>query len=812
MSAHESTSSGTAWPSTPGLHLSRSAGPVDQPDVYDTKPYSSTRLASLDLTTTRDPYGTDNTWTELHEFPSTKHGDSDTQKLLDSRVRRSSTASTTSTASTVVRQSRPVRWLTTIGNVIETFFNLPGIRALVWPFRWLDDAMRGLVAKTRFQGWRMGILLACCTSSLVLGANIAILVIGATRSPGFENGFAVPMSGQADDMSWWSSAIHIAVNALSTILLAASNYTMQVLSSPTRKDIDKAHAKHQHLDIGVLSMRNLGRIPRRRLMLFMLMGLSSIPVHLFYNSAVFYIGANNEYDLHVVQLGSDEYNDIFDKSQGAGRDYDLIDGSKWTRIYDTNLVSYGTLYIPVTEFRSEINNDTLTGRPENWPEVNTQIADEWNKGNVTWSLNAPLIHELSQTDFVRSITRTDSTSKSWIRMDIAYDQSARDKPSNNPPKFANVPHVFAKRLDTASRIQLSLTFLIIVIVCNSVKLLTMIWVVFMERKDYIVTLGDGAASFLERPDPTTERMCILSKEEIVREVGDMPHRSKHNDQLSRLVGRSGKTWEPKYTTYSNALNRDREIGSYFIFIVIGVLFALLVMSLVYMGKASTKWGTKSDTTFREADSSAQQTLLNAWIANAGQIVLSFCYLAINSECTAMAGAAEWNSLATSRKGLRVTRPVGQQRDTYFLQLPYRWSLPLTISSGGLHWLLSQSVFLVRIDTYDRAGVLVKDKEKKLSRSACGFSGASWIVLTVCFFILVGTVGLVGRKKIRTKIPFAASCSLVISAACHTPMDDADAHLLPLRWGEVKTRMYDGELHCSLSSRSVTKPKAGEHYL
>lgn len=249
------------------------------------------------------------------------------------------------------------------------------------------------------------------------------------------------------------------------------------------------------------------------------------------------------------------------------------------------------------------------------------------------------------------------------------------------------------------------------------------------------------------------------------------------------------------------------------FIVIGILFALLIFSVVYLGKASTKWGTKSDTTFREADSSAQQTLLNAWIANAGQLVLSFCYLAINSECTAMAGAAEWNSLASSRKGLRVTKPVGQQRDTYFLQLPYRWSLPLTISSGGLHWLLSQSIFLVRIDTYDRDSKLIIGGEgESRSRSACGFSGTSWIAMTLCFFILVGTVGLIGRKKIKVRIPFAASCSLVISAACHTPRDDQGAHYRPLRWGVVEKGMYEGKMHCSLSSKGVTKPKVGEMYL
>jgi hypothetical protein len=126
----------------------------------------------------------------------------------------------------------------------------------------------------------MGIILGCCMSSIVLGVNITVLIIGATRGKGFQGGFAVPMSGLAEEVSWWSSAIHILINALSTLLLAASNYTMQVLSSPTRKDLDKAHAKNEHLDIGVLSLRNLGRIPRRRLLLFIIMGLSSIPIHL----------------------------------------------------------------------------------------------------------------------------------------------------------------------------------------------------------------------------------------------------------------------------------------------------------------------------------------------------------------------------------------------------------------------------------------------------------------------------------------------------------------------------------------------------
>jgi hypothetical protein len=230
--------------------------------------------------------------------------------------------------------------------------------------------------------------------------------------------------------------------------------------------------------------------------------------------------------------------------------------------------------------------------------------------------------------------------------------------------------------------------------------------------------------------------------------------------------------------------------------------------LCSLGNLSTGWGSRSDTAFRQTDSSYQATLLNAWLANAAQLILSFCYLAINSECTAMAGAHEWNNLATSRKGLRVTRPFGQQRDTYFLQLPYRWSLPLTIASGGLHWLLSQSIFVVRIDGYDRQGNFIPDQ----SQSACGFSGVSFITLTCAFYALVGFVGLIGRKKIRVRIPFAASCSLVISAACHPSKDDRDPQLRPVQWGVVDEGMFEGEKHCTLSSRRVKRPNAGKRYL
>ncbi|OJJ82358.1 uncharacterized protein ASPGLDRAFT_531052 [Aspergillus glaucus CBS 516.65] len=54
---------------------------------------------------------------------------------------------------------------------------------------------------------------------------------------------------------------HLVINILSTLMLAGSNFTMQCLCAPTRKDLDRAHQSNRWLDIGAPSIRNLRSIP-----------------------------------------------------------------------------------------------------------------------------------------------------------------------------------------------------------------------------------------------------------------------------------------------------------------------------------------------------------------------------------------------------------------------------------------------------------------------------------------------------------------------------------------------------------------------
>lgn len=224
------------------------------------------------------------------------------------------------------------------------------------------------------------------------------------------------------------------------------------------------------------------------------------------------------------------------------------------------------------------------------------------------------------------------------------------------------------------------------------------------------------------------------------------------------------------------------------------------------------WATASDgaLSFSSNVPSSSATLFNAWLANMPQVLLSFCYMKLNSFCTAMTSAKEWNSLALSRKGLRVSEPRGEQRSTYFLQLPYRWAIPLIVLSMALHWLLSQTFFLVRIDVFNARGGLVTVGDEA-SRSACGVSVSSFTVFFVVFLGLCIGIRMLASRKFVTGLPQAASNSLVISAACHPPKDEVDPHLKAVKWGVVEREIVDIYEHCSLSSRPVVAPEEGKTY-
>lgn len=214
------------------------------------------------------------------------------------------------------------------------------------------------------------------------------------------------------------------------------------------------------------------------------------------------------------------------------------------------------------------------------------------------------------------------------------------------------------------------------------------------------------------------------------------------------------------------------------------------------------WWTREDIV---PGSQNRDPLFNAWLANSPQVLLSLCYLAINNICTCLASTREWNQLAHTRKGLRVSRPFGQQRETYFLQLPYKYAIPMMMSSIGLHWLLSQAFFLQRADWYRGDGTISS------AVSRCHYSNVSIVILLTAALVLLIILACLGSRAMQERIPPAASCSLVISAACHPPKTEVDVHLKEVQWGAVRGVDTEGFGHCCFTGERVTKPEFGARY-
>ncbi|KAL1629230.1 hypothetical protein SLS56_005453 [Neofusicoccum ribis] len=197
-------------------------------------------------------------------------------------------------------------------------------------------------------------------------------------------------------------------------------------------------------------------------------------------------------------------------------------------------------------------------------------------------------------------------------------------------------------------------------------------------------------------------------------------------------------------------------------------------------------------------------ILMVLIANFPQAYLSMFYLLFNGLITSMALADEWSRYAYKRRALRVSERRGEQRSTYFLQVPYRIGVPLMVSSALFHWVISQNVFLANIDK--RRGDNRKPLEDLTTENvlmSCGYSPSGMILA------ILTAAALLGIRRLPPGIPLVGSCSVAISAACHAPEDTSDE--IPLIWGAIPDESDDGVGHCSFSSGPVDKPVEGRIY-
>lgn len=210
--------------------------------------------------------------------------------------------------------------------------------------------------------------------------------------------------------------------------------------------------------------------------------------------------------------------------------------------------------------------------------------------------------------------------------------------------------------------------------------------------------------------------------------------------------------------------------------------------------------------------SVSKLMGSVFLANTPQGLFSILYLMYNGLFTCMLTEKEWQTFAHTRMPLRVSAPKPGQRSTYYLQLPYLYSGPLLFFSGLMHWLISQSIFLAYVQSYDRNGV----RRPEYDIVTCGYSPIAIILSLLIGCLMVLALLLVGLQRYPAGLPLARNRSNLIKAACVRPPRDSGAATSSIMWG---LRENDGESRYVFSSyevqtlpyRAVNHRTAGESW-
>ncbi|KAK2597351.1 hypothetical protein QQS21_006048 [Conoideocrella luteorostrata] len=583
---------------------------------------------------------------------------------------------------------------------------------------------------------------------LVLVTNVTTSIFAIVKY-GSQDGVGLVYKGDCDTVKRLSLWTHLVINLLGTAMLSASNYCMQLQASPTRENINKAHAQGRWLDIGIPSLRNLWYIGWRRVLIWLLLAASSVPIHLLYNSAVFQSLSSNNYAVAVVKdsfvsgspfnlttamnnragdPGWDEYRvnpdhidyaSVFTDLQRDCHTYKQMNISSCFELYDDYWKPQGNALILV-------RNRTVQSPSDDSLLMYVYVVPRWDDwGKNMWALGNSTREYVAQLRLSQQVTH-------WYLGPPRYEVSSClvQDPSS---------------IELTCRFEYSPHILITVCLMNLAKLLIMLWAWFARRREtnsnksansnkpesleILYTLGDAIASFMKVPDPTTRNMCLATKDDFLRTKPSLcswRSRTPKPSTEPRLFRN-----EPKFWMQAASMTRWVVLIAVCCFVLLSTaaLLAASIKSLRHRklptsmpGLAGLGFGAPTPYTYLVMGLPRDDPtglISNVLIANLPQLFLSLVYVLYNAMLSTFLVQREFSHCykAAKRKPLRVSEPMGIQRSSYFISMPLRYGLPLYATSGIMHFLLSQSLFLARITALFANGTV----DRKASFSTCAYS-------------------------------------------------------------------------------------------
>lgn len=343
-----------------------------------------------------------------------------------------------------------------------------------------------------------------------------------------------------------------------------------------------------------------------------------------------------------------------------------------------------------------------------------------------------------------------------------------------------IDHCQGFRAPQLCEVDISIGILVFVVTCNLAKLACFLYILSISSFAPLVIVGDAISSFLESPDPMTAQRTLIDASTIRHDRQVLKDTNKGAPQYHTVNGLAKfhrRSW--RWHRASSPLRWT---------VTLAACGVLLLLSFILLGITS---GSIDFTTFGSLDDENLVPWSNGLIpsillANTPQFLISLVYLLYNSLFTCMAVSAEYTSYVVRKRTLRVSFPRGAQRSTYWLHLRYRYAIPFMITMATLHWLVSESIYLVYVQILVGYPGSQGSEGSSVSRSTvkCGYNGAA--ILLSCLVgsgLIVVLIIMGGFRRVPAGIPLASTCSRAISAACHRSKSEREDIVLgPLGYG------------------------------
>jgi hypothetical protein len=198
-------------------------------------------------------------------------------------------------------------------------------------------------------GWRQTSIQNCFLTWIIF-VGLTIPLILSIVADGF-TGVHILFAGDCNTADKVNKGLHFALISISTLALLSAGFHLRLLCSPTRDEIDLAHGEAKSLEIGAISLLNFRHIPVLNFILWLGFLLTSIPLHLIFNAAVFMTDTSTQYNQALASEG------ILNEALWS------VPGVADLDAYDWLNDSYSA---PASQMFQGYNSD-----PTNWEELNT---------------------------------------------------------------------------------------------------------------------------------------------------------------------------------------------------------------------------------------------------------------------------------------------------------------------------------------------------------------------------------------------------------------------------------------------------------